>query len=312
MTLEERLEVILRKYEEITNQNTYLQSHPSNCKDFKVEIPEFEGEQDPDDFLEWLQTVERIFKFNEIPENKKIKLVAHKLRKYALSWWTNLLAKRVKQRKEKIRTWEKMRAKLKARFLPPNYVQINYSSKRKLATPPPEGKPFNKGSPTIPPKLVEPSTFPKKNPAPQKSQAPPIRPNASKRCFKCQGLGHIASECPNRRIISLAEWEANKEEEEKEDHVLCLREEDQEEVVKVADEGELLVLRRVMSGHKEEKEEQSENIFHSRCTVQEKVCSLIIDGGSCANVASSNMGGKVRSPCHGSSPPLQTTMAQSR
>ena len=71
--------------------------------------------------------------------------------------------------------------------------------------------------------------------------------------------------------------------------MLCLREEDQEEVVEVADEGEMLMLRRVMSGLKEEKEEQRENIFHTRCNIQEKVCSLIIDGGSCANVASSNM-----------------------
>ena len=27
-------------------------------------------------------------------------------------------------------------------------------------------------------------------------------------------------------------------------------------------------------------------IFHSRCTLQDKVCNLIIDGGSCPNVAS--------------------------
>jgi len=116
---------------------------------------------------------------------------------------------------------------------------------------------------------------------------------APRRCFKCQGLGHIASECPNRRIISLAEWEANKEEEEEEDRVLCLMEEDQEEVVEEADDGELLVLRRALSGLKDDKEEQRENIFYSRCTVQGKVCSLIVDGGSCANMASSSMGEKL-------------------
>ena len=44
-----------------------------------------------------------------------------------------------------------------------------------------------------------------------------------------------------------------------------------------------------MSGLKGEKEEQRENIFHTGCTVQEKVCSLFIDGESCANVASSSM-----------------------
>jgi len=68
-----------------------------------------------------------------------------------------------------------------------------------------------------------------------------------------------------------------------------MKEEDQEEVVQVADEGELLVLRRAMSDLKGEKEEQRENIFHSKCTVQGKVCSFIIDGGSCANVVSLSM-----------------------
>ena len=31
------------------------------------------------------------------------------------------------ERKEKIKTWEKMKSKLKARFLPPLYVQDSYS-----------------------------------------------------------------------------------------------------------------------------------------------------------------------------------------
>ena len=36
-------------------------------------------------------------------------------------------------------------------------------------------------------------------------------------------------------------------------------------------------------------ESQWEHIFHSRCTIQGKVCSLIIDGGSCTNVASTQL-----------------------
>ena len=82
---------------------------------------------DPDDFLEWLQTVERVFEYKEIPDEQKVKVIALKLRKYASLWWTNLLAKRARQGKGKIRTWEKMRNKLRARFLPPNYVQDNYT-----------------------------------------------------------------------------------------------------------------------------------------------------------------------------------------
>jgi len=85
----------------------------------------------------------------------------------------------------------------------------------------------------------------------------------------------------------LAEWEANKEEEE-DDREVCLME-NQEEVVEEADEGELLVLRKALSTLNGDKEEQRENMFHSRCTVQGMACSLIIDGGSCANIASLSM-----------------------
>jgi len=74
-------------------------------------------------------------------------------------------------------------------------------------------------------------------------------------------------------------------EEEKE---VCFMDE-QEEVMEEADEGELLGLQKALSGIKGAKEEQRENIFHTRCTVQGRVCSLIIDGESCANVASLSM-----------------------
>jgi len=48
--------------------------------DFKVDIPEFEGKLDPDEFLDWLQTGERVYDFKDIPDEKKVKLVALKLR----------------------------------------------------------------------------------------------------------------------------------------------------------------------------------------------------------------------------------------
>jgi len=73
--------------------------------DFRVDISEFEGQLDPDLFLDWLQTVERIFEYKDISDDKKVKLVALKLRKYASIWWANLVATRVRKGKGKIRTW---------------------------------------------------------------------------------------------------------------------------------------------------------------------------------------------------------------
>ena len=48
-----------------------------------------------------------------------------------------------------------------------------------------------------------------------------------------------------------------------------------------------LVARRVLTARvKEDEQLQRENLFYTRCKVSDKVCSLIIDGGNCTNVAS--------------------------
>ena len=43
-------------------------------------------------------------------------------------------------------------------------------------------------------------------------------------------------------------------------------------------------------------ETQRENIFHTRCLVNNKLCSMIIDEGSCANVASTRVVEKLGLP----------------
>jgi len=103
-----------------------------NSNDFRVEIPECEDKLGLEEFLCWLHTVERVFKYKDVPKDKKVKLVALRLRKHASLWWTNICAKRVRERKSKIRTWDKMKSKLKARFLPPTYVQDCYSQLHNL------------------------------------------------------------------------------------------------------------------------------------------------------------------------------------
>ena len=63
-----------------------------------------------------------------------------------------------------------------------------------------------------------------------------------------------------------------------------------EECMVEANEGELLVLRRGLSGRKgSNHEEQCKGIFHIRCTITGHVCSLIVDGGTCTNIASTTL-----------------------
>jgi len=92
--------------------------------DFKVVVPEFEGQLNPNVFLDWLEIVERVFEYGDIPESKKVKLVALKLRKYASIWWSNVVTKRVRKGKSKIKISEQIKSKLKAKFLPSSYPHI--------------------------------------------------------------------------------------------------------------------------------------------------------------------------------------------
>ncbi|KAL4278728.1 hypothetical protein GQ457_03G017550 [Hibiscus cannabinus] len=50
---------------------------------------------------------------------------------------------------------------------------------------------------------------------------------------------------------------------------------------------ELMVVKRNLNAQLVQNEQHRENIFHTRCNVLDKVCVVIIDSGSCTNVASS-------------------------
>ena len=110
------------------------------------------------------------------------------------------------------------------------------------------------------------------------------------RCLKCQGRKHYANECPNRRNMLIKGGEIVSEsenEEEDSEEMPTLEDITDEENVEFAVTGESLVIRRVLNVEvKHDSLEQRDNIFHTRCLIGGKVCSLIVDGGSCTNVVS--------------------------
>ena len=64
----------------------------------------------------------------------------------------------------------------------------------------------------------------------------------------------------------------------------------EDECVEEANEGQLIVLKKALSGLKiSNYEEQHDNIFHTRCTINGRVCSFIVDGGTSVNVASTTL-----------------------
>jgi hypothetical protein len=115
--------------------------------------------------------------------------------------------------------------------------------------------------------------------------------NRDIKCFRCQGRGHIASQCPHKHVVVL---QANGEDSNTNDMPPL---EDVSEEEYLAPDALTLVARRALSLQAKVVDEvQRENIFHTRCYVKDKVCSVIIDGGSCTNVASTIMVEKLGLP----------------
>ncbi|KAF7814914.1 Transposon Ty3-G Gag-Pol polyprotein [Senna tora] len=129
------------------------------------------------------------------------------------------------------------------------------------------------------------------------------------KCFKCQGLGHIASECPNKRTMVLRGKEIVSESDDDSIHSSMPSLEDassDDEDVEYHVKRESLVVRGVLNSNvKEESLEQRENIFHTRCLIMGKMCSMIIDGGSCADVASTTLIDKLGLKCEKHSAPYR-------
>ena len=94
--------------------------------DVKVDIPEFGGKMHTEEFIGWLHTVERVFDYKDLADDRKVKLVAIKLTKHASNWWEHLKKQRAREGKKRIKTWAKMKKELKKKFLPQHYLQDSF------------------------------------------------------------------------------------------------------------------------------------------------------------------------------------------
>ena len=149
-------------------------------------------------------------------------------------------------------------------------VEQQKKSKGKSPICKPTPRPFPSQKPSyFPPKPQNPSQLKSTPPASSiPSTKMSSKPKDKIRCFRWQGLGHVASECPNKRIVSLAKYQASFEEPHEEEGGEDCLVENVEEVEEGPDEGELLVIRRALSGFAtQDNLEQREAIFHTRCTV---------------------------------------------
>ena len=99
---------------------------------FKVDIPEFQGGIRGDALLDWLVAVEETLDFKGVPEDRRVSLVATRFRGHAASLWQQLKTTRSRTGKTPIRSWEKLKKKLRDTFLPHNYDRTMYNRLQNL------------------------------------------------------------------------------------------------------------------------------------------------------------------------------------
>jgi hypothetical protein len=87
----------------------------------KMDIPVYEGSLDAEELLDWIRALDTYFDYEDIEEDKKIRHVVTKLKGHAALWWDELQADRRSKGKQKIKSWDRMIAKMKAKFIPRDY-----------------------------------------------------------------------------------------------------------------------------------------------------------------------------------------------
>eukprot|EP00253_Pinus_taeda_P012208 PITA_12208 len=87
----------------------------------KPELPTYDGSLSIDVVLDWISKLDNYFECKEISEDRRVKFAATKLKGHATLWWDSVQNERKTLKKPPIKTWTRMVAKLKGRFLARDY-----------------------------------------------------------------------------------------------------------------------------------------------------------------------------------------------
>lgn len=75
----------------------------------KLDLQEFNGDSDPEDFLEWIRQIEKVFDYKGYNDHKRYKIATMKLIKYASLWLEGFKAQRRRDGKETMDTRSRRR-----------------------------------------------------------------------------------------------------------------------------------------------------------------------------------------------------------
>nr|GEX15743.1 hypothetical protein [Tanacetum cinerariifolium] len=264
--------------------------------------------------------LEEVFEFKEVPEKKRVSLIATKLRCRASAWWQQLKLTRERVGKSRVTDWVKMKKLLRENFIPHNYQLLMYQRLQNLK----QGTKSETEDQLVsryigglrvqimePVNLFDPVTlsdahqrtlaFEKQNRRFGSSSSSAITrgasgsgnktsrfvPNQTKVASVSKGVGGSNLKCFNCGEPGHRQSECQAA--GKKTLFIDMEENDEEpeyeEEYVSGDVGVSLVVRRSCLTPKADGDNWlSHNIYQSTCTISGKVCTFVCDSGSCDNL----------------------------
>ncbi|KAK1686674.1 hypothetical protein QYE76_047522 [Lolium multiflorum] len=242
----------------------------------KFSIPKFEGGADVEEYLTWELKIEKLWGLHpHYTEDRKIKLSSSEFDGYALRWWDRFVRAREEDGEPPILTWRAMKAAMTERFVPTNYLR-NIFDKLTL---------LRQGVKTVDEYYMEMAMLMQRG-----------RVKESLEMTMTRFLnGHFKRYCPNRKVMIINE---DNEYETRDDVDPNAPEDDDYETDgKDAYPSDARTI--VVSQHSlnvlPSASTQRCNFFQIKALVgPDKACKVIIDGGSCRNLASKELCTKLK------------------
>ncbi|XP_033139157.1 uncharacterized protein LOC117130380 isoform X2 [Brassica rapa] len=187
------------KPRQLHEREVTLTSHYNSYDQFR--LYKFSGKgEDPRNYLQWEEDMERYFKCNSIPKGKYLSYDLGQLTDKAQRYWKREEKYREQFQEPPIRTWEQFKGVMRDRFAP--YIPTQHA--QKVSTK----------------RVVQPQVL---QPANQRQSSKPVHTPHVKHnqgeyskslkppeviCYRCQGQGHLAKDCPTKRAVKMALREA--------------------------------------------------------------------------------------------------------
>ena len=113
--------------QELKNREVSPQTRNYTIEEIKLaDLPTFEGDGDPESYLDWERRMDRLFDHKSLDDGKRYSYAILKLTRYASLWFDSMQNHRERDGKAKIETWTDLRAKMRKRFVPRSYKQDLY------------------------------------------------------------------------------------------------------------------------------------------------------------------------------------------